>query len=108
MKKIEKSSMQYHGIEPNLANITGLIYVLEIITRIGKNFPTIFLTLASLNVLLAANDFLANSIAFGILNSMFAASGFIFLIQLHQSKKIQSFDASHNGTNSRSFMEIKE
>ena len=101
-----KNSVHCTSIIPDL-DVNGLIYILEIITRVGKHFPVIFLSLASLNALLAANDFLANSTAFGILNSLFAASGFIFLVQMHHNKKMQPIDVGYN-TNPSYTMEIKE
>ena len=78
-KKIEKSSMQWVPVISGSSDISMLIYSLDIITKVGKNLPILFLSLASLNVLLAANDFLANNIEFGILNSLFAANGLSFL-----------------------------
>ena len=107
-KKIEKSPMQWIPIVSGATEVTMLIYSLEVITKIGKNFPIIFLSLASLNILLAANDFLTNSIEFGILNSLFAVNGFICLARAHQSNRIQSFTSSYHETDSESFMEIKE
>ena len=107
-KKIGKSSMQWLPVISGSTEVTMLIYSLELITKIGKNSPILFLSLASLNVLLAANDFLANSIEFGILNSLFAANGFIFLIQTRQSNRVQSFTSNYYETNSGSFLEIKE
>ncbi|NIM25261.1 MAG: hypothetical protein GTN35_02000 [Nitrososphaeria archaeon] len=79
-------SHQWITANTNSADVAVVVYVLEVVTKIGKNFPVLFLSLASLNTILAANDFLANSIEFGILNSLFAASGFIFVIQMHQDK----------------------
>ncbi|HUT05483.1 MAG TPA: hypothetical protein VMW74_02180 [Nitrosopumilaceae archaeon] len=76
--------------------IEGLIYLLEITIKVGKHFPIIILSLAGLNLLLAANDFLSNSINFAILNSMFAIGGFISLVQLNQSRKDHSFEYNSN------------
>ena len=107
-KKIGKNSMQWTTEISDSKEVTILIYLLEITTKIGRNFPVLFLSLASLNTLLAANDFLSNSIEFGILNSLFAASGFIFLVQMRQSNKILSLDSSYNEIKTESFLEIKE
>ena len=107
-KKIEKSSMQWVPVISGSPEIFMLIYSLDIITKVGKNLPIIFLSLASLNVLLAANDFLVNNIEFGILNSLFAANGFIFLVQTHQSNRVQPLASNHSETNYGSFLEIKE
>ena len=100
-------SLQWSTGISDHTEVTLLIYSLEAITRIGKNFPIIFLSLASLNTLMAANDFLTNSIEFGVLNSLFAASGFIFLAQLHQSNKIQPISSSNGIVANPSIMEIK-
>ena len=106
-KKIRKNSLQQTIDTSDFTEATLLIYSLEIITKVGRYFPIIFLSLASLNVLLATNDFLENSIEFGILNSIFAAVGFISLIQMHQKNKISSFDSSYNKTNSKFFLDIR-
>ena len=79
-------SQQWTTVNTHSADVAVVVYALEVVTKIGKNFPVLFLSLASLNAILAANDFLASNIEFGILNSMFAASGFIFVIQLRQDK----------------------
>jgi len=79
-------SQQWTTVNTNSADVAVVVYALEVVTKIGKNFPVLFLSLASLNTILAANDFLASNIEFGILNSMFAVSGFIFVIQLRQDK----------------------
>jgi len=107
-KKIEKSSMQWVPVISGSSEISMLIYSLDVITKVGKNLSILFLSLASLNVLLAANDFLANNIEFGILNSLFAANGFIFLVQTHQSNRVQPLASNHSETNYGSFLEIKE
>jgi len=79
-------SQQWITANTHSADVAVVVYALEVVTKIGKNFPVLFLSLASLNTILAANDFLASNIEFGILNSMFAVSGFIFVIQLRQDK----------------------
>ena len=107
-KKIEKSSMQWVPVISGSPEISMLIYSLDIITKIGKNLPILFFSLASLNVLLAANDSLANNIEFGILNSLFAANGFIFLVQTHQSNRIQSLTSNYGQTDYGSFLGIRE
>ena len=107
-KKIEKNSTQWIPIISGSSEVTILIYSLELITKIGKNSPIIFLSLASLNVLLAANDFLTNSIEFGILNSLFAANGFIFLVQSHHNNRIQPLTLNYSGKVSGSSLEIRE
>ncbi|MDH3656828.1 MAG: hypothetical protein OEM77_01660 [Nitrosopumilus sp.] len=107
-KKIGQNSIQWTTGFSDSREVTVLIYLLEIITKIGRYYPILFLSLASLNVLLAANDFLANNIEFGILNSLFAASNFIFLVQLLQNNKIHPFDSRSNEIDSRSFLGVRE
>ena len=101
-------SLQLETEVSSHTEVTLLIYSLEAITRIGKNFPIIFLSLASLNTLMAANDFLANSVEFGVLNSLFAASGFIFLAQLHHSNKIQPISSNADILETPAILETKE
>lgn len=78
------------------AKFNGFIHLLEITIKVGKHFPLIILSLTSLNLLLAANDFFANSINFAILNSMFATGGFVSLVQLYQSRKANSVGYGSN------------
>ena len=99
-----KADMEKIGPNPILSipsisdstKIEGLIYLLEFTIKIGRYFPIIILSMASLNLLMAANDFLSNSINFAILNSMFAIGGFVSLVQLHQSRKAHSFEYHSN------------
>jgi len=74
------------------------VHLLDVLIKVGRYFPIISLSLASLNLFLALNDFLTNSIGFGILHSIFAISGFIFLIQMHQMSKTNTneIDSSTN------------
>jgi len=76
----------------NFTKIIGLIHLLEIIIKVGKYFPIIIILLASLKLLMAANDLLTNSITFAILNSLFAIGDFIFLVQLYQRHKAHPYD----------------
>lgn len=64
--------------------INLLIYILGVIINVGRYFPIISLSSASINILLAVNDFLSNNIGFAVLNSLFAISGFIFLLQMRK------------------------
>ena len=102
-------SLQWTTRVSDHTEVTLLIYSLEAITRIGKNFPIIFLSLASLNILLAANDFLANSFEFGILNSAFAFSGIITMMQMrHNNNKINPSGLSYNEAYRKSFMDNRK
>lgn len=105
-KKIGQNSTLWTTGFSDSSEVTVVIHLLEIITQIGRYFPILFLSLASLNVLLAANDFLSNRIEFGILNSLFAASNFIFLAQILQNNKTHPFYSIYNEINYRSFLGI--
>ena len=88
-------------LTPTSMRIDVPIHLLEIIIKVGRYFPIIFLSLASLNLLLAANDFLANSLVFAILNLMFALGDFIFLVQMRQRRKnhVNECTSSYNNPN---------
>ena len=85
------------------------IHLLDIIIKVGRYFPIILLSLASLNMFLAANDFLANSLTFAILNSIFALGNFISLAQIHQRRKSYLTERRSNYSKIRSVlvMDIK-
>jgi len=94
IEKIELNSIQFITAIFNFTKINGLIYLLEIIIKFGKYFPVIIISLASLKLLMAANDLLTNSITFAILNSIFALGDFIFLVQLYQRRKVHLYEYS--------------
>ena len=81
----KENSLEY--INTNSTNVVALIYLLEIITKVGRHFPVIVLSLASLNIVMATSDFLANSVEFGIMNSLFAIAGVASLIQMRQKNR---------------------
>ena len=85
-KPIEREAPQWVPLVPQSRELSIFIYSLEAITKIGKNFPIIFLSLASLNVLLAVNDFLSNRMEFGVMNTLFAVNGFVVLAQTYHSR----------------------
>lgn len=107
-KKIGKNSIQITTEISDSSEVSVVIYILEIITKVGKHFPILFLSLASLHVLLAANDFLSNSIEFGILNLLFAAGSFIFLVQMHQMKRNHPFFPNNYQNYSKSRIGLRE
>ena len=74
----------------------ALIHLLEIAMKVGKYLPVIVVSFAGLNLVLAVNDFLVSNTGFGILNSLFALGGFIFLVQLHQRRTIHSYEYYYN------------
>ena len=88
--KVESILIQRSDNVSKITDVNMLIYALEIMTKIGKHFPILFISMPCLNVLMATNDFLTNSIEFGIMNSLFATSGFIFLVQMYHNNKTNS------------------
>ena len=74
------------------------VHLLDVLIKVGRYFPIISLSLAGLNLFLALNDFVTNSIGFGILHTIFAIGGFIFLIQMRQMSKtnVNEIDSSTN------------
>jgi hypothetical protein len=94
IEKIGLNSIQFITDIFNFTKIDGLIHLLEIIINVGKYFPIIIISLASLKLLMAANDLLTNSISFAILNSIFAIGDFIFLVQLYQRHKAHPYEYS--------------
>ncbi len=96
IEKIELNSIQFITAIFNFTKIIGLIHLLEIIIKVGKYFPVIIILLASLKLLMAANDLLTNSITFAILNSIFALGDFIFLVQLYQRRKVHPYEYNSN------------
>ena len=82
--QIRQRSLQFLTPTSDSIEIDVSIHLLEIIIKVGQHYPIILFSLASLNLLLAANDFLANSLFFAILNSLFALGNFISLVQIHQ------------------------
>lgn len=59
---------------------------------VGKYLPAITAFFAALNLVLAVYDFSAGETGWGILHSIFAAGGIIFLVQLYQRRNIHSYD----------------
>jgi len=96
MEKIGPNSILSIPSISDSAKFIGFIHLLEITIKIGKHFPIIILSMISLNLLLAANDFFANSINFAILNFMFAIGGFVSLVQLYQSRKAHPLEYNSN------------
>ena len=88
--------MQNKSTLSDSTKLGALIHFLEIAMKVGKYLPVIVVSFAGLNLLLAVNDFLISNTGFGILNSIFALGGFIFLAQLHQRRKIHSYEYYYN------------
>ncbi|MDH3676887.1 MAG: hypothetical protein OEQ12_01120 [Nitrosopumilus sp.] len=97
-EKIGQKSIQYRTQASESKEIDLLIHSLGIIIKVGRYFPIILLSLASLNILMAANDFLADSLIFATLNSIFALSGFISVVQMRQRSQVHpnKYSPSYN------------
>lgn len=94
-EKIEPKSTQRITFSDS-TKMGVLIHLLEIIIQVGKHSQIISISLASLNLLFAVNDFLSNNIGFAILNLMFALVGFMFFIKMRQMSKIHSHELPPN------------
>lgn len=88
--------MQNNSSVSDSTKLGALIHLLEVAMKIGKYLPVIVVSFAGLNLVLAVNDFLVSNTGFGILNSIFALGGFIFLVQLHHRRKIHSHEYYYN------------
>jgi hypothetical protein len=95
---------------PDSTKIGIFVHLLDIIIKVVRYFPIISLSLASLNLLLAVNNFLTHNIGFAILNSLFAIGGFIFLIQIRQIDKTHPFEfrSSYNKIKRTSIVGIRK
>ena len=87
-EKVGQNLTQFLTPTSNSLGINVSIYLLEIVIKIGRHFPIILLSSASVNIMLAANDLLSNSLVFATINLGFALGNFVFLVQLHQRKNI--------------------
>lgn len=109
LEKIKPNSILSFPSISNLTKIDGFIFLLNFTIKVGKYFPIISILFVGLNLLLAANDFLANRINFAILNSIFAIVGVIFLAQSYQSRKDHSFEYQlANKIDKKQLIEIRE
>ena len=75
----------------SFTKINAIVFLLNIITKSISYLTIISISLACLNILLAVNNFIANNFWFGVLNSLFAVSGLIFLAQMRQRNKDHRF-----------------
>lgn len=65
----------------NSVKFSLFLHTLDLVIKIGRYFSIISIVLTGLNLVFAVNEFYGNNITFGILHSLFAASGIIFAIQ---------------------------
>jgi hypothetical protein len=87
--------MQNNSVSDS-TKLGAMIHLLGVLMKVGKYLPVIVVSFAGLNLVMAVNDFLVSNTGFGILNSLFALGGFIFLAQLHQRRKIHSYEYYYN------------
>ena len=81
-KKSSQKSARWLTSISDSTKIGVAVHTLDVVIKVGKLFPVIFLSLASLNVFFAANDFLANSMGSAVLNSVFGLGDVLFLAQM--------------------------
>ena len=84
------------------AKIEALIRLLTVVMTIGRYLPVIVAVFAVINLLIAILSFTVwNSMFSGIINSLFALGGFIFLGQLLNRRKIHRYDYRYTGRHLR-------
>lgn len=88
MEMLERDSLPPKFSNFEFPKIDGLWLLSEIIFKVSKHFPIIILSFASLKLLLVVYDIYNNNFGFAILNSLFAVGDFVFLLQMHQKRKI--------------------
>lgn len=81
-KKVSQKSTQRLTFFSDSAKIGMAVHSLDAIIKVGKLFPVIFLSLAGLNIFMATNDFLSNSMAGAIFNSVLGIGDVLFLAQM--------------------------
>ena len=81
-KKVSQKSTHWLTSFSHSAKIGMAVHSLDVIIKVGKLFPVIFLSLASLNIFMAANDFLSNSMTGAIFNSVMGLGDVLFLAQM--------------------------
>ena len=75
--------------------------MLEIVMTIGRYLSLIVAGFVLLNLTLAILSFVAwNGVASGVINSIFALGGFIFLAQLLGRRKVHRYEYRYNGRHS--------
>lgn len=82
----------------DIARITALIHLLGLVVTIGKYLPLIVAGFAVINLTVAVLSFAVwNAIFSGVINSIFALGGFVFLVQLLQRRKIHRYEYRYHG-----------
>jgi membrane protein implicated in regulation of membrane protease activity len=85
----EKDLPSSSNATADITKLEGVIVILTLLIKIGKYLPWIVLAFAVGNLTLAVFCFTWwNSMAWGILNLVFAVAGFVFFAQLVRRRKI--------------------
>jgi hypothetical protein len=88
-------------LSSDLARLNAMIHLLGIVMTIGKYLPLIVAGFAVLNLTLAVLSFTVwNNLVSGVINSVFALGGFIFLAQLLRRRKIHRYEYRYHGRHS--------
>ena len=96
--KVSQKSTQWLTSFSDSAKIGMVVHSLDVIIGVGKLFPIIFLSLAGLNIFIATNDFLSNSMTGAIFNSVMGIGDVLFLAQMRM--KSHSHPLPSGGTTS--------
>ena len=73
---------------PHSTKIDLFVYILKTVIIVGRHFTIILFLMTSLNISLAVNDFLVDNLVSASLNSLFALSGIVSLVQLQNRNGI--------------------
>lgn len=97
-------------LSSDIARINALIHLLGLVMTIGRYLPLIVTGFGLLNLTLAVLSFVTwNSVVSGVVNSIFALGGFIFLVQLLGRRKIHRYEYRYHGRHSnRPRIPVKE
>ena len=86
----------------DVARINALIGLLGLVMTIGRYLPLIVGAFAFVNLTIAVMSFVVwNSIISGVINSVLALGGFIFLGQLLRRRKIHRYEYRYKGRESK-------
>ena len=86
----------------DVARINALIHLLGLVMTIGRYLPLMVGAFAFVNLTIAVMSFVVwNSIISGVINSVLALGGFIFLGQLLRRRKIHRYEYRYKGRHSK-------
>jgi hypothetical protein len=88
-------------LSSDIARLNAMIHLLGIVMTVGKYLPLIVAAFAIVNLTLAVLSFtLWNNTISGVINSIFALGGFIFLAQLLRRRKVHRYEYRYHGRHS--------